>query len=204
MKHTSLLTKIALITVLVFALVGCATATPTATNTTSSTGSTSQNTNDTSQTSNDTSSSDTTSNTADTTTNTESGSAQSDNTMIVKLNLNTAAGDDYQALIPDFSSRMVREFLEYRPYVSIQQFRKEIGKYVSDEQVAEWELYVYVPVDVDNSDAETLKQLPGVEDTIATTLMDARPYGSNEAFLEKLAEYVSVENAAGAGDYLTQ
>ena len=49
-------------------------------------------------------------------------------TSITKLNLNTATGDDYLKAIPGFSSRMVREFLEYRPYVSIQQFRREIGK----------------------------------------------------------------------------
>ena len=41
--------------------------------------------------------------------------------------------------IPDFGNRMVREFFEYQPYVSIQQFRREIGKYVDDEQVASYE-----------------------------------------------------------------
>ena len=55
---------------------------------------------------------------------------------MTKLNLNTSSGDDYLKTIPNFSNRMVREFLEYRPYVSIQQFRKEIGKYVGQEQVA--------------------------------------------------------------------
>ena len=50
--------------------------------------------------------------------------------------------------IPDFGNRIVREFFEYQPYVSIQQFRREIGKYVDDEQVASYESYVFVPVDV--------------------------------------------------------
>jgi len=60
-----------------------------------------------------------------------------------------------------FGNRMVREFLEYRPYISIQQFRREIGKYVEEAQVAEYEQYVYVPVNVNESDAATLQQLPG-------------------------------------------
>ena len=119
-----------------------------------------------------------------------------------KLNLNQATGDDYLAAIPNFSNRMVREFLEYRPYISIQQFRREIGKYVDEAQVAEYEQYVYVPVDVDESDAATLQQIPGVDETIANELMAARPYGSNEAFLATLAEYLPAPEVAAAGGYL--
>ena len=72
---------------------------------------------------------------------------------------------------------MVREFLEYRPYVSIQQFRQEIGKYVDEAQVAAYEQYVYVPVNVDEADAKTLQQLPGVDEAVAAELIAARPYG---------------------------
>jgi len=119
-----------------------------------------------------------------------------------KLNLNAASGDDYLSAIPNFNNRMVREFLEYRPYINIQQFRREIGKYVDQTQVAEWEQYVYVPIDVDESDAETLMQLPGVDDTIAAELIAARPFGSNEVFLTKLAEYVSSAEVSVAETYL--
>ena len=121
-----------------------------------------------------------------------------------KLNLNEATGDDYLAAIPGFGSRMVREFLEYRPYISIVQFRREIGKYVDDAQIAEYEKYVYVPVNVDESDAETLKQLPGVDDAIAAELSAGRPYGSNEAFLAKLAELVLATQVAEAQPYLAR
>jgi DNA uptake protein ComE-like DNA-binding protein len=119
-----------------------------------------------------------------------------------KLNLNEAADDDFLNTIPGMGNRMVREFAEYRPYVSIQQFRREIGKYVDDAQVADYELYVYVPVDVDEADAETLMQLPGVDETIVNTLMDRRPYGSNEAFLAALAEHISPDELAVAETYL--
>ena len=121
-----------------------------------------------------------------------------------KLNLNEASGDDYLATIPDFGNRMVREFMEYRPYVSIQQFRREIGKYVSDEQVAAYEMYVYVPVDVDNADAETIMQIPGVDTATAQTLMAARPFNSNDAFLAKLAELAPDVDTAVAKSYLVQ
>lgn len=115
---------------------------------------------------------------------------------MTKLNLNSASGDDYMKTIPNFPNRMVREFLEYRPYVSIQQFRKEIGKYVGEQQTAEWEKYVYVPVDPNQSDKETLKQMPGVTDDLAGQLIAARPYASNDAFLAKLVALGVAKDAA--------
>lgn len=94
------------------------------------------------------------------------------------LNLNMVTGDQISAAIPNFPNRMVREFLEYRPYVSIQQFRREIGKYVGDTQTAEWEQYVYVPIDINNADAATLMQIPGVDEATANSLIAARPFAS--------------------------
>lgn len=138
----------------------------------------------------------------DSETNTSEQVAASESTAPTKLNLNQVTASELLAAIPGFSNRMVREFQEYRPYTSIQQYRREIGKYVSDAQVSEWEQYVYVPVAVDEADAETLKQLPGVDDTIAQALIAGRPYGSNEAFLTALASQVGAEQAAAAAVYL--
>lgn len=118
-----------------------------------------------------------------------------------RFDLNTATGDDFLT-IPDMNNRMVREYMEYRPYVSILQFRKEIGKYVGDEQVAAWEPYVYVPVQIDQADVETLKQIPGVDDTIANELIAARPYETNDAFLTKLATYLTADQMLLAPNYL--
>ena len=38
--------------------------------------------------------------------------------------------------------KMVHEFEEYRPYRSMDQFRREIGKYVDADEVARLESYV--------------------------------------------------------------
>ena len=121
---------------------------------------------------------------------------------MTKLNLNTVTADELLSGIPGFGNRMVREFQEYRPYSSIQQFRREIGKYVDDAQVAEYEKYVYVPITVNEADADTLMQLPGVDDAKAQELIAGRPYASNDAFLEKLATLVSADEAAAAKGYL--
>ena len=120
-----------------------------------------------------------------------------------KINLNQMTNEQLLATIPNFGSRMVREFFEYQPYVSIQQFRREIGKYVDDAQIAAYETYVYVPVSVDDSDAETLKQIPGIDDNLAAALMAARPFGSNDAFLAKLTELAPAIDPGIAASYLT-
>jgi radical SAM superfamily enzyme with C-terminal helix-hairpin-helix motif len=121
---------------------------------------------------------------------------------MTKLNLNEVTADQLLATIPSFSNRMVREFFEYRPYISILQFRKEIGKYVDQSQVATYEQYVYVPIAVDSADAATLQQIPGVSEQIANDLIAARPYGGNQAFLEKLGTLVSASDLAAAAGYL--
>lgn len=79
--------------------------------------------------------------------------------------------------------------------MSILQFRREIGKYVDTAQVADYEKYVFVPVDVNAADADTLKQLPGVDDAIAGDLIAARPYATNDAFLTALSSRVSARNS---------
>jgi DNA uptake protein ComE-like DNA-binding protein len=118
------------------------------------------------------------------------------------LNLNTLTEDQLMAAIPGFPTRMVREFLEYRPYVSILQFRKEIGKYVGADQTAQWEKYVYVPIDPNQADADTLMQIPGVDAAIAAALIAGRPYASNDAFLQALSAQVSAEQLAQAACFL--
>jgi DNA uptake protein ComE-like DNA-binding protein len=120
-----------------------------------------------------------------------------------KLNLNTASADDFLNNIPGMGKRMVHEFEEYRPYRSIQQFRREIGKYVSPEQVAEYEKYVYVPIAMNDADAATLQQIPGLDATEAQSIIAARPFASTEAFLSKLAGSVSAAELAVAKTYLS-
>jgi DNA uptake protein ComE-like DNA-binding protein len=60
------------------------------------------------------------------------------------IDLNTAKGEEI-LLIPGVGPRMRHEFEEYRPYTSIEQFRREIGKYVDKNEVARLEQYVSIP-----------------------------------------------------------
>ncbi|MGH8223073.1 MAG: hypothetical protein ACREQZ_08870, partial [Woeseiaceae bacterium] len=61
--------------------------------------------------------------------------------LFVPLKLNSASDGDIQ-LIPGVGRKMAHEFEEYRPYTSMEQFRREIGKYVDADEVARLEQYV--------------------------------------------------------------
>lgn len=63
--------------------------------------------------------------------------------MFKPLDLNTASGEEIQ-LIPRVGDRMQHEFEEYRPYTDIAQFRREMGKYVDDEEVERLAAYVTI------------------------------------------------------------
>lgn len=118
-----------------------------------------------------------------------------------KINLNAATEDEFRS-IPNVGDRMIGEFIEYRPYVSIRQFRQEIGKYVDEQQVATYEQYVYVPINPNESDEATLQQIPGVNEAVAAELAEGRPYSSDEAFLEALRTRLSPDQVAVAERYL--
>lgn len=139
----------------------------------------------------------------ETTTEEPATSVEADTAMAptAKLNINTASEDEFRT-IPDVGDRMVHEFEEYRPYVSIQQFRKEIGKYVDEDQVAAYEEYIFVPVHRNDSDSETLMQIPGLDANKAKKLVDARPFETNQAFFDALGSYVSEEELATAKTYM--
>jgi DNA uptake protein ComE-like DNA-binding protein len=61
--------------------------------------------------------------------------------IFVPLKLNSELQADFQ-LIPGVGRKMAREFDEYRPYADMEQFRREIGKYVDEDEVARYEQYV--------------------------------------------------------------
>jgi DNA uptake protein ComE-like DNA-binding protein len=62
----------------------------------------------------------------------------------IPLNLNTASDADLLT-IPGVGQRMLREFKEYRPWKTREQFDREIGKYVDRKEVGRLARYVAIP-----------------------------------------------------------
>jgi DNA uptake protein ComE-like DNA-binding protein len=61
----------------------------------------------------------------------------------IPLDLNKATREEI-LIVPGVGAKMAHEFEEYRPYTSIDQFRREIGKYVDKTEVARLEQYVAI------------------------------------------------------------
>ena len=119
-----------------------------------------------------------------------------------QINLNTASEQDIM-LIPGMSSRMTHEFEEYRPYTSLEQFRREIGKYVDDEEVARLEQYVFVPMNLNKSSEETFATIPGITSRMIHEFEEYRPYTSMEQFRREIGKYVDDDEVARLESYVT-
>ena len=111
------------------------------------------------------------------------------NKVFLPLNLNTANESDFK-MIPGVGDKMAHEFVEYRPYSSIEEFKREIGKYVDDSEVLRYLNYVFVPVELNTSKELDIKNLPGVGDKMAHEFVEYRPYKNITQFRREIGKYV--------------
>ena len=109
--------------------------------------------------------------------------------MFVPMNLNTTAEADFK-IIPGVGDKMAHEFEEYRPYKSIKQFKREIGKYVDDAEVERYLNYVFVPVELNTASKEDIMALPGVGKKMTHEFEEYRPYKNMEQFRKEIGKYV--------------
>lgn len=109
--------------------------------------------------------------------------------MFIPFNLNTTAEADFK-LIPGVGGRMAHEFEEYRPYVSVKQFKREIGKYVDETEVERYLKYVFVPVELNTAPNEAILALPGVGKRMAHEFEEYRPYKNLSQFRKEIGKYV--------------
>jgi DNA uptake protein ComE-like DNA-binding protein len=108
----------------------------------------------------------------------------------VHLNLNTTTPDEI-LMIPNVGQRMVKEFEEYRPYKSLTQWRREIGKYFPNNQqeVARMEQYVFVPINLNTASDEDILTIPGVGARMLREFKEYRPYKSMEQWRREIGKY---------------
>jgi DNA uptake protein ComE-like DNA-binding protein len=122
--------------------------------------------------------------------------------MFVQINLNTASKEEI-LLIPGVGNRMQHEFLEYRPYKTLAQFRKEIGKYVDAKEVARLEQYVFVPINLNTASDEDIRSIPGIGPKMLHEFKEYRPYKSIEQFRREIGKYVNAKEVARLERYVT-
>ena len=109
--------------------------------------------------------------------------------IFVPFNLNTTEEKDFK-MIPGVGDKMAHEFEEYRPYTSILQFKREIGKYVDEKEVARYLDYVFVPVELNTSSEDDVKALPGIGKKMTHEFLEYRPYENLAQFRKEIGKYV--------------
>jgi len=118
------------------------------------------------------------------------------------LNLNTATPEEI-LLIPGVGQRMLHEFEEYRPYVALAQFHREIDKYVDDQELARLEQYVFVPLDLNTASDADILTIPGVGPRMLHEFQEYRPYRSMEQFRREIGKYVDEKELSRLERYVT-
>jgi DNA uptake protein ComE-like DNA-binding protein len=122
--------------------------------------------------------------------------------IFVHLNLNSATREEI-LLIPGVGNRMLREFLEYRPYAALAVFHREIDKYVDDTELARLEQYVFVPIDLNKASDADILTIPGLGNRMLREFKEYRPYDGIERFRREIGKYVSKEEVARLERFVT-
>ena len=108
---------------------------------------------------------------------------------VVHVNLNTGTREEI-LLIPGAGTRMVREFMEYRPWKTWTQFDKEIGKYVGQQETDRLKQFVFIPVDLNTASDEDILSIPGAGTRMAREFKEYRPWKAKSQFDKEIGKYV--------------
>src|SRR5262245_4417734 len=122
--------------------------------------------------------------------------------IFVHINLNSGTREEI-LLIPGVGNRMLREFLEYRPYAALSVFHREIDKYVDDPELARLEQYVFVPIDLNKASDADILTIPGLGNRMLREFKEYRPYDGIERFRREIGKYVSKEEVARFERFVT-
>ncbi len=121
--------------------------------------------------------------------------------LFLPINLNTAS-DAEMKLVPGVGKRMAHEFAEYRPYTSLAQWRREIGKYVDDSELERLEQYVFVPLELNSASEADFRTIPGVGKRMAHEFAEYRPYTSLAQWRREIGKYVDDSELARMERYV--
>ena len=123
--------------------------------------------------------------------------------MFIHVNLNLAPREEIM-LIPRAGRRMAREFDEYKPYTGgYAQFRREIGKYVNEQEVAHLEQYTFIPIDLNTASDSAILSIPGSGPRVLREFKEYRPYPNIEKFRREMGKYWNEKEVARLERYVT-
>jgi DNA uptake protein ComE-like DNA-binding protein len=107
----------------------------------------------------------------------------------VHVNLNTGTREEI-LLIPGAGARMVREFMEYRPWKAWAQFDKEISKYVGQPETDRLKQYVFIPLNLNTATDDDILSIPGAGTRMVREFKEYRPWKAKAQFDKEIGKYV--------------
>lgn len=113
----------------------------------------------------------------------------------IHINLNTGTGPEI-LLVPRISRRMTREFEEYRPWRTMEQFDREIGKYVGADETNRLKKYVFIPVNLNTAADDVIMTIPGMTPRMLREFKEYRPWKTKEQFDREISKYVGPKETA--------
>lgn len=123
--------------------------------------------------------------------------------MFIHVNLNLSPRDEIM-LIPRAGRRFAREFDEYKPYTGgYLQFRREMGKYVNEQEVAHLEQYTFIPIDLNTASDSAILSIPGAGPRVVREFKEYRPYPNIEKFRREMGKYWNEKEVARLERYVT-
>ena len=120
----------------------------------------------------------------------------------VHINLNTGTAPEV-LLIPRVAKRMTHEFEEYRPWVSMAQFDKEIGKYVDAAEVNRLKQYVFIPLELNTATDEQFKTIPNLAANMVREFKEYRPWKTKAQFDKEIGKYVGSKETSRLWRFMT-
>lgn len=117
------------------------------------------------------------------------------------INLNKTTEEEI-LLVPGMSEKMAHEFEEYRPYAALAVFKREMGKYVPDKEVARFSQYVFVPINLNDASDEDILSIPGMGRRMLDEFKEYRPYVAIEQFRREMGKYVDEKEVARLERYV--
>ena len=122
--------------------------------------------------------------------------------MFIHVNLNLSPRAEI-LLIPRAGPKMAHEFDEYKPYNGgYAQFRREIGKYVNEQEVAHLEQYTFIPMDLNTASDSALLTIPNLGPRMLGEFKEYRPYPNIEKFRREIGKYVNAKEVARLERYV--
>jgi len=107
----------------------------------------------------------------------------------VPLNLNTATSEEI-LLVPKIARRMTIEFPEYRPWKTVEQFDRQIGKYVGQGETDRLKQYVFIPLDLNTATDEQFLTIPDMARRMLIEFKEYRPWKTKAQFDREIGKYV--------------